>query len=127
MSPDLVASLFPIMFMIVACVIVPTALYFRQRALELRYRKFFKLVHGPRGSIPPESWVERNSYLLRGLVWLAVGIGISILFVVMYRVEQDPGLLAMATLGSIPVGVGIAHLVVHRIQPKPAPPTSNQP
>jgi hypothetical protein len=124
MSPDLVASLFPIMFMIVACVIVPAALYFRQRAAELRY---WKMIHGTRGSLLPESWVQRNSYLLRGLVWMAVGIGISILFVVMYRVEQDPGLLAMATLGSIPVGVGIAHLVVHRIQPKPAPPTSNQP
>ena len=125
MSPDLIASLFPIMFMIVACVIVPVALYYRQRALELRYRKFSNRVHG-RGTPLPESWVERNSYLLRGLVWLAVGFGISVLFVVMYRVEQDPGLLAIATLGSIPVGVGIAHLVVHRVQPKPAPPT-NQP
>jgi Domain of unknown function (DUF6249) len=117
MSPDLVASLFPIMFMIVACVIVPAALYFRQRAAELRY---WKLINGTRGSFLPESWVERNSYLLRGLVWLAVGIGISILFAMMYRVEQDPGLLAMATLGSIPAGVGVAHLVVHRLQPKPA-------
>jgi hypothetical protein len=122
MSPDLVASLFPIVFMIVACVVVPVALYFRQRAAELNYWKMIK-----RGSSLPESWVPGNSYLLRGLVWLAVGIGISILFVVMYRVEQDPGLLAMATLGSIPVGVGVAHLVVHRLQPKPAPPTSNQP
>ena len=124
MSQDLVASLFPIMFMIVACVIVPAALYFRQRAAELRY---WKMINGTRGSLLPQSWVQRNSYLLRGLVWLSVGIGISILFGVMYRVEQDAGLLAMATLGSIPVGVGIAHLVVHRIQPKPAPPTSNQP
>jgi len=112
------------MFMIVACVIVPAALYFRQRAAELRY---WKMINGTRGSLLPESWMQRNSYLLRGLVWLAVGIGISILFVVMYRVEQDPGLLAMATLGSIPAGVGVAHLVVHRLQPKPAPPTSNQP
>ena len=126
MSPDLVASLFPVMFMIVACVIVPAALYFRQRAAELQYRKFSNRVHG-RGSPLPESWVQRNSYLLRGLVWLVVGIGISILFAVMYRVEQDLGLLAMATLGSIPAGVGVAHLVVHRLQPKPAPPSSNQP
>ena len=124
MSPDLVASLLPIMFMIVACVIVPAALYFRQRAAELWY---WKMINGTRGRLPPETWVRRNSYLLRGLVWLAVGIGISILFVVMYRVEQDLGLLAMATLGSIPAGVGIAHLVVHRLQPKPAPPASNQP
>ena len=124
MSPDLVASLFPIMFMIVACVIVPAALYFRQRAAELRY---WKLINGTLGSLLPESWVQRHSYLLRGLVWLAVGIGISILFVVMYRVEQDLGLLAMATLGSIPARVGVAHPVVHRLQPKPAPPTSNQP
>ena len=122
MSPDLVASLFPIMFMVVACVIVPAALYFRQRAAELQY---WKMINGTRKSLP-ESWVQRNSYLLRGLVWLAVGIGISILFVVMYRVEQDPGLIAMATLGSIPAGVGVAHLVVHRLQPKPAPPASNQ-
>jgi hypothetical protein len=122
MSSDLVASLFPIIFMIAACVVVPVALYFRQRAAELNYWKMIK-----RGSSLPESWVPGNSYLLRGLVWLAVGIGISILFVVMYRVEQDPGLLAMATLGSIPAGVGVAHLVVHRLQPKPARPTSNQP
>ena len=121
MSPDL---LFPIMFMMVACVIVPAALYFRQRAAELLY---WKLINGTRGSPPPETWVRRNSYLLRGLVWLAVGIGISILLVVMYRVEQDLGLLAMATLGSIPAGVGVAHLVVHRLQPKAAPPTSNEP
>ena len=124
MSQDLIASIFPIMFMIVACVIVPAALYFRQRAAELQY---WKMIHGTRKSPFPESWMRRNSYLLRGLVWLAVGLGISILFAVMYRVEQDPGLLAMATLGSIPAGVGVAHLVVHRIQPKPAPPkTSNQ-
>src|SRR5215831_15413482 len=121
MSPDLV---FPIIFMIVACVVVPAALYFRQRAAELNY---WKMINGKRRSPLPESWVQRNSYLLRGLVWLAVGIGISIVFVVMYRVEQDLGLLAMATLGSIPAGVGVAHLVVHRLQPKPAPPTSNQP
>jgi len=112
------------MFMIVACVIVTAALYFRQRAAELRY---WKMINGTRGGLLPQSWVQRNSYLLRGLVWLSVGIGISILFVVMYRVEQDPGLLAMATLGSIPAGVGVAHLVVHRLQPKPASPTSNQP
>ena len=120
MSPDWVASLFPIIFMIVACVVLPTALYFRQRAAELNY---WKLIHGTRRSLLPESesWVQRNSYLLSGLVWLAVGIGILILFVVMYRVEHDPGLLAMATLGSIPAGVGIAHLVVHRLQPKSAP------
>ena len=122
MSPDLITSLFPIMFMIVACVIVPTALYFRQRAAELQY---WKMINGTRKSLP-DSWVRRHSYLLRGLVWLAVGIGISILFVVMYRIEQDPGLIAMATLGSIPAGVGVAHLVVHRLQPKPAPPTSNK-
>ena len=120
----MVGSLFPIMFMIVACVIVPAALYFRQRAAELNY---WKLINGTRRSLMPESWVSRSGYLLRGLVWLAVGIGISILFVVMYRVEQDPGLLAMATLGSIPAGVGVAHLVLYRLQPKPAPPTSNQP
>ena len=112
------------MFMIVACVILPAALYFRQRAAELRY---WKMINGTRGSLLPESWAQRNIYLLRGLVWLVVGIGISILFAVMYRVEQDPGLLAMATLGSIPAGVGVAHLVVHRIQPKPAPPTSDKP
>ena len=123
MSPDLVASLFPIVFMIVACVVLPLALYYRQRAAELQY---WKMINGTR-SLPPESWVRRNSYLLRGLVWLAVGIGISILFVVMYRVEKDLGLLAMATLGSIPAGVGVAHLVVHRLRPKSAPPTSNQP
>lgn len=118
MSPDWVASLFPIIFMIVACVVVPAALYFRQRAAELNY---WKAIHGTRGSRLPESWVQRNSHLLSGLVWLAIGIGILTLFLVMYRVEHDPGLLAMATLGSIPAGVGIAHLVVHRLQPKPAP------
>jgi hypothetical protein len=124
MSSDLVASLLPILFMVVACVIVPAALYFRQRARELQIAKFRNLVHG-RGSPLPESWVERNSYLLRGLVWLAIGIGITILFVVMYRVEKDPGLLAMATLGPIPAGVGVAHLVVHRVsKPKPAPPSA---
>ena len=123
MSPDLVVSLFPLLFMVVACVVVPAALYFRQRAAELQY---WKMIHGTRRS-PPETWMRRNSYLLRGLVWLVVGIGISVLFAVMYRVERDPGLLAMATLGSIPAGVGVAHLVVHRLQPKPAPPTSNRP
>lgn len=122
MSPDFVASIFPIIFMIVACVVVPAALYFRQRAAELQY---WKMINGTRGVVP-ETWMRRNSYLLRGLVWLAVGIGILTLFVVMYRVEHDPGLLAMATLGSIPAGVGVAHLVVHRLQPKRTPPTAQQ-
>jgi hypothetical protein len=124
MSQDVVASLFPLLFMVVACVVVPAALYFRQRAAELQY---WKMIHGTRNPPFPESWMRRNSYLLRGLVWLVVGIGISTLFGVMYRVEQDPGLLAMATLGSIPAGVGVAHLVVHRLQPKPPPPASNEP
>jgi hypothetical protein len=59
-----------------------------------------------------------SAYLLRGLIWLVIGIGVSIWFVAMYFGEgaTDHEMLGMAAAGLIPAGVGVAYLIVRRVE-----------
>ena len=105
----------PIVALIVIWAIAFVALYFRNRTRQLRNTE--RLAAIEKGiDLPPEPGLGRNAYLLRGLIWLAVGIGTVIFFVSLYFAERDRDELPVATLGLIPMGVGIAYLVVYRIE-----------
>jgi hypothetical protein len=108
----------PIVALIVAWAIAFIALYFRNRAHAFRHSERMAAIE--KGiDLPPEATPGRNAYLLRGLIWLFVGAGIGLFFLVLLLVTKTPELLAMATIGLIPGGVGIAYLVVYRTESKP--------
>ncbi len=67
-----------------------------------------------------------RNYLLRGLVWLFVGLGIlAPLFLYRGGFEMDRGLGAIPFLGFVPSGVGVAYLIFHAIESdKTRPPAS---
>ena len=97
--------------------IVFVVLHFRNRAKQFRHQE--RMAALEKGmELPPEPVITlgRQAYLLRGLVWLAVGIGIVIFFVAMRIATDTREVGAVATLGIIPFGVGVAHLIVYRVQ-----------
>jgi hypothetical protein len=108
--------------LILAAVIL--TLYFRHRRYDMYHRE--RLAAIEKNLSLPEDFFELparpidSAYLLRGLIWLAVGIGMIAFFVTMGLAEGDRELFAAATLGLIPIGAGIAHLVVRRNELKKA-------
>jgi hypothetical protein len=56
----------------------------------------------------------RPRYLLRGLLWLFVGIGVLISLSAVTRPEADKAW----TLAFIPIGVGLAYLIYHMVEGK---------
>jgi hypothetical protein len=117
-------ALLPIVFLIVACAVTFGALHFRQKARAFRHAE--RMAALDKGmELPPEPIkpiLGPMAHLLRGLIWLSVGIGISIFFVSMRFTEATNELFAVATLGLIPMGVGVAHLVVYRLDSRAQPP-----
>ena len=110
-------TLVPLGFFIAAAAILFIVLYFRNRAKQFRHLERMSAIE--KGiELPPEpvTTLGRQAYLLRGLVWLAVGIGITIFFVAMRAATGTREVGAVATLGIIPFGVGVAHLIVYRAQ-----------
>jgi NO-binding membrane sensor protein with MHYT domain len=106
--------LIPITALLVAWGIAFVALHYRNRAQQLRHSE--RLTAIEKGIEPlPE---PRSSHLLRGLVWLFVGLGISVFFAALYLAERDRDELAMTALGLIPIGVGAAYLIVYRVERK---------
>jgi hypothetical protein len=86
-----------------------------QPPVELEPSVFSRRPHGPR------------NYLLRGLVWLFVGLG-ALAPVFLFRDPWGeriaPQILSLPFLGLIPAGVGLAYLVFYAIEgSKPRPPT----
>lgn len=67
--------------------------------------------------LQPEERMMNRTLVLRGLIWLFVGIGVSLFFIAMWLVERDPDLLGVSTLGLIPAGVGAAYLLVRTRNP----------
>jgi hypothetical protein len=114
MRPDSVLVFVPIVALLVAWGIAFVALHYRNQARQLRHGERMAAIE--KGiELPPE---PRGSYLLRGLIWLFVGLGISIFFAALYLAEHDRNQLAMTALGVIPIGVGAAYLIVSRIEGK---------
>lgn len=112
MKSDL-SVLVPITAMLVAFAICFAALYFRFQVRKLRNSE--RLAAIARGIEIPEEGPGRVAWLLRGLVWIAGGIGVSIVLLVLYVVHHDAAALATAAVGVIPIGVGAAHLVAYRM------------
>jgi hypothetical protein len=111
------AMIVPVVFLVVSWGIAYVALHFRNKARAFRHaERMAALEKGM--ELPPEPVqpaLGPKAHLLRGLKWLFVGMGISIFFLSMRAAEHDNHLFAVATLGLIPMGVGIAHLVVYRL------------
>lgn len=110
--------LVPISAIVLGLAAVMLALYFRHRRYGMYHLERMAAIEK---NLPlPEDFFELparpidSAYLLRGLIWLAVGVGIAIFFVVMALTEGDKDLYSIATLGIIPVGVGVAYLVTRR-------------
>jgi hypothetical protein len=120
-------ALLPVVFLIVAWAVAFVALNFRHKARTLRHaERMAALEKGM--ELPPEPQrgpgpgLGPKALLLRGLIWLFVGVGISIFFLTMRLAEHNNHLFAVATLGLIPMGVGVAHLVVYRLDSRAQPP-----
>jgi hypothetical protein len=116
-------ALGPIVAMVMFFAIAYFALQFRHKGQALRHaERMAALEKGM--EIPPDPPSSRvlgpKAYLLRGLIWLFVGMGISIFFITLRFSEHDNNLLAVATLGLIPIGVGVAHLAIYRLDVRDA-------
>jgi len=101
--------------------IVVVALHHGNRNEEMRHRERMAAID--KNLELPDSFWKRplpnpQALLLRGLIWLAVGIGIALLSVGMWLAEgrTDNEMLAVGTVGVIPIGVGVAYLVVRRVE-----------
>jgi hypothetical protein len=74
--------------------------------------------------IPPESETNgpshrqpltRDAYMLRGLLWSAIGLGILATGAGVARFTSSEGLLTLACLGFIPFALGLAYLLYARL------------
>jgi Domain of unknown function (DUF6249) len=118
----------PLAAIVASVFLAMLAIYFR----HMRYRMYHhERMAAIEKNLPlPEDFFELparpidSAYLLRGLIWLAVGVGSVIFFVTMALTEGDKELYSVATLGLIPIGVGIAYLVVRRNEMKRAETTA---
>ena len=62
-----------------------------------------------------------RSYLLKGLIWLAVGLGIAVFFIAITLSTGSHGdgpPFGVAFLGLIPALIGVAYLVFYKIEGK---------
>jgi len=118
MDPALIGLIIPIAFFLCAAVVAIAAMSFRQKRRELIHRERLALIE--KGvEIPPALLADSaaptaSSCLLRGLIYVLVGVALSIFFVAMALAEGDKEMYAVATTGLISVGVGIAYLVCYR-------------
>jgi len=118
MPPALIGLFVPIVFFLCAAVVAIAAMSFRQSRRELIHRERLALIEKG-AEIPPALLVDTAaptaaSCLLRGLIYVLVGVALAIFFVAMALAEGDKEMYAVATAGLIPVGVGIAYLVCYR-------------
>ncbi|HXP87783.1 MAG TPA: DUF6249 domain-containing protein [Bryobacteraceae bacterium] len=118
-------ALLPVVFLIVAWAVAFVALSFRHKSRAFRHAE--RMAALDKGmELPPEPvqpTLGPKAHLLRGLIWLFIGMGISIFFLSLrLATKENNELFAVATLGLIPMGVGIAHLVMYRLDTRAAPP-----
>lgn len=125
MSEDVVAVFIPIVAIVMSLsipIVFAVVDYKRRRDIvEANHKE--RLAAIERGmELPalPESFYQsvkparRSSYLLPGLVWLFVGIGI---FIALGAIAGDD----VRMLGLIPAGVGLALLVYHFVEGRKQP------
>ena len=129
MDEDVVALFIPItaifMSLLIPIVFAITDYKRRRDIVEANHKE--RLAAIERGmEIPPlpESFylsmkpARRSSYLLPGLIWLFVGIG---LFVALGAVAGDE----VRYFGAIPAGVGLAFLIYYFVEGRKLPPASS--
>ncbi|MCL4854785.1 MAG: hypothetical protein KJZ78_25775, partial [Bryobacteraceae bacterium] len=105
----------PVTAIVMSMLVVAVAIYAGYRSKEFRHRE--RMTAMEKGiDLPADPITGPNFYLLRGLVWLFIGIGFAIFLVVMSFADPDPEMRAGAALGRIPAGVGIAYLIVYRVE-----------
>jgi hypothetical protein len=110
--------LIPIIAIVMGCsiAIVGIIVDYRRRRATLEFQHKERLAAIEKGiELPPALGVEaegsaasarRPSYLLRGLVWLFLGIGVAL---ALNRIEGRDE----AMLGAIPIGIGLAYLIYY--------------
>jgi Domain of unknown function (DUF6249) len=120
MTPEMIVTLIPLAVLGVVWAIAFAAFRFRGQVQQLRHSE--RLAAIEKGiDVPieaPEPRFSEHVYLLRGLIWLFIGFGISIIFTALFLAEHVRELFALITLGLIPIGVGSAYLVVYRVELK---------
>jgi hypothetical protein len=68
----------------------------------------------PAGLLSDSAALSPNACLLRGLIWLLTGVALIVTLAGMGVAEGDNELIAGSAIGLVPIGVGIAYLVVYR-------------
>ena len=118
---DVVAVFIPIVAIVMGIGVAMLALYFRHRQRDMIARE--RLAAIEKGIDPPpvpEGFLEEKptqhrsgTYLLKGLIWLFVGVGILVA-----SRWAEPELRQACAFGLIPAGVGIAYLIYYAVERK---------
>ena len=122
MSTDQVALLIPILSVTVslAALIVWIVMWYRRRMHEVDCRHQERMAAIEKGlELPPESLPQsepppRSRYLLRGLIWLGVGLAITF-------GGHDWLRAPLGGAGWIAVAVGVAYLIFYFVEGRRAP------
>lgn len=128
MSEDVVAVFIPIIAIIMSLSIpiVYAIVDYRRRRDIVEANHKERMAAIDRGMEPPplpESFYQsvkparRSSYLLPGLIWLFVGIGI---FLALGALAGED----VRNLGLIPAGVGVAYLIYYFVEGRKLPPVA---
>jgi len=105
----------PIVTTVAGCATGGIAMYFAFRSRQLRHQERMAAIE--KGiELPPAPSPGRDALLLRGLIWLCIGIAIVVFFVVTSITQSKRDVLPAAALGLIPAGIGIAYLIVYRVR-----------
>ena len=118
MNNHILDDLGPFGLMLLTFAVLYLVLQFRNKGRQLQHsERMAALEKGvPLPPDPPSGkMLGPKAYLLRGLIWLSIGLGIVMFLVTMRFVEHDNHFLAIAMLGLIPIGIGVAHLAIYRL------------
>ncbi len=123
-----------IMGMSVPIIIIGLVAYFSHRSREMLHReRMLALEKGlPAPSEPPRDsrrQLSSRDYLLRGLMWLFVGLGLLAFcwtFALTFPLGDDRlQHFRLGLLGFVPVGVGLAYLIFYMVEYfSPRPPVA---
>ncbi len=106
----------PLVAIVLSLGLAMLGLYFRHRRHEMSHRERMAAIE--KNMQLPDSFFQEpapasKTYLLRGIIWLAVGVGFVAFFAAV-AIVKSVEILAFAALGLIPAGVGLAYLFVYR-------------
>ena len=122
MEPEQLELLIPILAVVLSLGLAGLSLYFRHTRNRMYHLERMAAIE-KNVQLPENFFVEpetrRTTYLLRGLIFIAIGVGLAAFFIALWFFEKnDPETLAVATVGLIPIGVGVSYLIVYRREPE---------